>query len=203
MGSNRMISRALLSALLLSLSACLGTTPPSQFYLLEPVSQTERSGPIKPSADQLVIALAPIRIPKYVDRPQMVTAIGKNAYQLSELNRWAEALDDNIARVLAQDLTVLVPAQVLLPNASSRSKLASLRLQVNVLEFHVDAQGQAGLTVQWTITRGDDMIMSRQTSYAEPASKTDYRAMAESLNGCLNRLSRDLAGALRQLPRAG
>lgn len=197
MDSNRIFSLAVLAALLLSLTACLGSTPPSHFYLLEPVDQAERSRPVSEATRNLIIALAPIRIPKYVNRPQIVTAIGKNAYKLNELNRWAEALDDNIARVLAQDLTVLVPAEVVTLNGSSRSKQAAFRVHVNILEFHVDPRGQAGLTAQWNVSRGEQQVVVRQVAYHVPASTTDYRVMVEALNQCLNRLSRDIASALR------
>lgn len=199
MHGNRVIPRLLLSVLFMSLAACLGTTPPAQFYLLEPIAAADQTKLVNEKGERLVVALAPVRIPKYADRPQIVTAVGKNAYKLSELNRWAETLDGNIARVLAQDLSALVPAEVVLPNESSRPKHASVRVSMNILEFYVDPQGVARLTAQWNITRGGELILSRQTSYQTPASTTHYRAMVEGLNECLNRLSRDLAAALRQL----
>ncbi len=46
-------------------------------------------------------------------------------------------------------------------------------------------------------------LLARQGSYREPASATDYRAMAGALNECLNRLSRDMAEALRPLTARG
>ena len=193
------ITRCLLTLpMLLALAGCIGgTTPPSQFYLLEPLKNLEESQP--GAAGRFSIALAPVRIPQYVDRPQIVTATAKNAYHLSELNRWAERLDDNIARVLAQNLSLLVPTDRVTLNASGQNPPTSLRVSVNILQFHVDAQGQAGLTTQWTVAKGGETLLARQASYHEAASTSDYRAMAGALNECLNRLSRDIAEALRTL----
>ncbi len=197
---HRPVSLWLLPVLLLSLSACIGgKSPPSQFYLLEPVKGVE--GFAGDADTGLLIALAPVRIPQYLDRPQMVTATGKNAYHLSETNRWAERLDDNIARVLAQNLNLLVPAEVVLANASSRAQQAKFKVSVTILEFHVDPQGQAGLTAQWSVARGEETVLGRQASYREPASATDYGLMAGALNECLGRLSRDLAADVRSLRR--
>ena len=197
---HRPVSLWLLPVLLLSLSACIGgKSPPSQFYLLEPVKAVEGFG--GGAETGLLIALAPVRIPQYVDRPQMVTATGKNAYHLSETNRWAERLDDNIARVLAQNLNLLVPAEVVLANASSRAQQAKFKVSVTILEFHVGPQGQAGLTAQWSVARGEETVLGRQASYHEPASATDYGLMAGALNECLGRLSRDLAADVRSLRR--
>ncbi len=197
---HRPVSLWLLPVLLLSLSACIGgKSPPSQFYLLEPVKGVE--GFAGDADTGLLIALAPVRIPQYLDRPQMVTATGKNAYHLSETNRWAERLDDNIARVLAQNLNLLVPAEVVLANASSRAQQAKFKVSVTILEFHVGPQGQAGLTAQWSVARGEETVLGRQASYREPASATDYGLMAGALNECLGRLSRDLAADVRSLRR--
>jgi len=194
----RLLAFPLLAALLLALAGCIGgTTPPSNFYLLEPIKTLQGGRPAEPSRRN--IALAPVRIPQYLDRPQMVTATAPNAFALSELNRWAERLDDGIARVLALNLSLLVPTDQVALNASGRNPPDTLRVAVTVLEFHVDPQGQAGLTAQWTVSRGGDTLLTRQSVYREPASATDYRAMAAALNECLNRFSRDMAEALRPL----
>jgi uncharacterized lipoprotein YmbA len=196
---NRLVFLPLLSILLLSLAACIGgATSPSQFYMLEPITGIEPERPVG-AAQKPIIILKSVRIPYYVDRPQIVTATGKNAYHLSELNRWAEALDHNISRVLAQNLTLLVPAEVLFPKNSNTAERTSFRLSINILEFHADPQGQAGLTAQWQITRDDGTVLNRQVSYREPASITDYAVMVKALNECLNRLSRDLADELQRL----
>lgn len=198
MHATRLIYFSLLSCLLLSLTGCIGgSTPPSQFYLLEPMNESETS--TSGVSEKSDIALGPVRIPRYVDRPQIVTASGKNAYQLSELNRWAESLDGNISRVLAQNLSLLTSADVVLVNSSNRATQAQLRISVNILEFHVNPQGQAGLTAQWQIARGDEMQLNRQVSYHSPASKTDYSVMVAALNDCLNRMSRELAASIHQI----
>lgn len=197
MHKNRLVFFPLLSVLLLTLAGCIGgTTSPSQFYMLEPISDHEHKESVG-AAKIPVIILASVRIPHYVDRPQIIIAIGKNAYQLSELNRWAEALDYNISRVLAQNLTILVPAEVVFSDTSTMAERENFRVSVNILEFHVDPQGQAGLTAQWYITRGDGVLVNRQVSYRAPASTSDYRIIVEALNECLNRLSRDLAVELK------
>ncbi|MGZ8239224.1 MAG: PqiC family protein, partial [Methylobacter sp.] len=101
--------------------------------------------------------------------------------------------------VLAQNLTVLVPAEVFFSNTSTTAERTNFRVSVNILEFHADPQGQAGLTAQWQITRGDGASVNRQVSYRAPASSSDYRIIVEALNDCLNRLSRDLAAELQGL----
>ncbi|MGR9036403.1 MAG: PqiC family protein [Gammaproteobacteria bacterium] len=172
------------------------STQPSRFYLLEPIPDQMNNDAIARS--KMLVALAPVRIPQYADRPQIVTATESNVYQLSELDRWAEALDDNITRVLTENLSVLVPAEVLSTRTSNFSKQADFRLSVQILEFYIDPKGQARLTAQWLILHDGNKLLSQQMTYRSPASTDDYRRMVSALNECLNRMSRDMAMALRK-----
>ena len=183
----------LLIGLTLLLVGCVGTTPPAQFYLLEPLTVAETVG--GSVADKPTLALAPVRIPHYLERAQLVTASGKNTYQLDEMNRWAESLDDNITRVMLQELTSLVPADVVLAS-SQRAKQAKLRLLVTILEFHIDPQGQAKLSAQWQVSRGEEVIVSRQSAFQIPANSHDAQIKVQALNQCLNQLNREMAAAL-------
>ena len=53
-----------------------------------------------------VIGLGPIRIPEYLNRPQMVMAVNDNQFLLDEDHRWAERLDQNILIALFKALPV-------------------------------------------------------------------------------------------------
>lgn len=187
------ILRCLSLIALASLNGC-GTTPAAKFYLLE-ASQPANA----PLADATaIVVMAPVRIPRYLDRSQIVSADGHNGYQLSELNRWAEGLDHNITRVLQQDLSQLVPATVLL---SAPAETSTLKLTVTILEFHVDAEGQASLKAQWQISRGNQLLGLHRQNYLKLASNSDYSKMVAGLNACLGQLSGDIATSLQKLPQ--
>ncbi len=201
MNSVRIFLFALILILFTPLSGCvIGSTPPSQFYLLEPIA--ELNEPASTSAPLTSVALAPVRIPRYADRPQIVTAIDRNTYELNELKRWAEALDDNINRVLIQNLSTLVPADVLPVRTANLAKKARYRLNLNILEFHVDPQGTAILNAHWYITEQGKKRSGQRKSYHAPASTTDIKLSVRALNDCLDRLSRDIALQLRQVVQA-
>lgn len=174
------------------LGGCIGGgSAPAQFYLLEPSAEA----PVAAGEGQrIMLLLAPVRIPHYLDRAQIVTATGDNTYQLSEFNRWAEGLDHNIDRVLRQELAKRVPADVV---SSAPAGTASLKLALTIQAFHVDAQGQARLDVQWQLSREQQLLSVHQQSYRQPASTDDYRVIVAALNACLHEMSRDLANDVR------
>lgn len=176
-------------------TACLGNSPKASFFLLEPQIGPQTESPV--TADW-ALAVAPVKIPPYLQRSQLVTALGQNGYRLDEMNRWAESLDDNITRVMLQDLTGLLAADVV-PAASRRGKQALYQLSVTVLEFHIDPQGRANLSAQWQIIRGGEAVLSRQTSYRQPAETDDVAMQVQALNRCLAQLERDIARVLQGL----
>lgn len=184
---------------LLLQTACIGTTPPSQFYMLEPLAADSENLSNLGQA-RLILALVPVKIPHYLDRSQMVNAAGKNTYQLDELHRWAERLDENMTRVMLQDLTQLIPADVVL-TTSKHAQHAELRLMVNVLEFHVDPQGQAWLMAQWQVNQGDKVLLSQQGSYHQALAGSDVSLKVQALNQCFNQLNQDIASAISGLKR--
>lgn len=194
MSMSQPIQRLFLCALLFLQAACIGTTPPSQFFLLEPVAPDSHSAAVG-TTNQPAISLAPIRIPRYLDRAQIVTASGPNTYQLDEWHRWAESLDDNMTRVLLQNLSVMVPADVVVQRHDRGSEM---RLAVTILEFHIDPEGQAVLSAQWQLSKGNETVLRQQNNYKLPAPKDDVPAQVQVLNQCLNQLSRDISSAVKR-----
>ena len=146
--------------------------------------------------------MGPIRIPEYLDRPQIVTAQGRNTYRLDEQHRWAERLDDNLSRVLVKNLETLVPARQVLANTSDRGQPADFRVAVDILEFHMESDGQALLSAQWRIRKGSQTLSSQTSTLRVAAVAGDYESQVAALNQCVNRLSRIIARTILQLPKA-
>src|SRR5215468_10622748 len=84
------------------LSGCGGSAP-SRFYTLDPTAVPEGA-----PAASYAVAVGPVSIPAAVDRPQFVVQSAPNRVSLDEFNRWAGPLDENIARVVAGNLSVLL-----------------------------------------------------------------------------------------------
>ena len=100
-----MVLRFLIISLVLMLTAC-GSTTPSKFYLLTSKQATSRP---KVAKSRQIIGLGPVTLPRYLDQDQMVTRVKSQEVHLAEYHRWAEPLDDNVERVLNDDLTTLLP----------------------------------------------------------------------------------------------
>ena len=132
----RFAAIATLSALAALAAGC--ASPPSRFYTL--------SGTATPAAtsSNLSVAVGPVSIPAEVDRPEIVVSTGPNQVQLDEFNRWASPLQDNIARVIAENLVAMLgtPRVALFPQTLSAD--ADYRVAIEVQTFR-SAPGEAAV----------------------------------------------------------
>src|SRR5664279_3044471 len=93
-----------LAIFMVLLTGC-ASSPSSKFYQLNPgQNKTSVTGDVSLDQSQ-VIAIGPVRIPDYLDRPQIVTRSGKNELKLSEFDRWAGSLESDVNRVLVEDIS--------------------------------------------------------------------------------------------------
>jgi uncharacterized lipoprotein YmbA len=146
-----------------------------------------------------VIGLGPIRIPEYLNRPQMIVAIADNQYRLSEDNRWAEPLDQNISLALFKALPLQLGTDRIVRFPWSQRQVIDYQIGIDILEFNVDAKGQSSLIAQWFVKRKDQPTIDRRSAYKFPASTTDYAVMVKAQSQCLTKLGLEISDTLRQL----
>jgi uncharacterized protein len=179
------------------LVAGCGSTPASRFYTL-----SASPGPAAPSSD-LSLAVGPVTVPAAVDRPQIVVSTGPNQVRLDEFNRWASPLQNNIARVVAENLVAMLGTPRVTISPLTLSAGADYRAAIEVQRFDSALGEAAMLDVVWTVTRArDGTSQTGRTTVREPTTAQDYDALAAAHSRALARLSRDIADAVQALDRA-
>lgn len=188
-------------AALLGLAGCAGNTP-SRYYFLSPL--VEAGGAAAPGGSR-TIGVGPVRLPDYLNRPQIVTRTGPNEFTVAEFNQWGGPLEAEVGRVLAENLATLLPADRVALFPWSMPYPAQYRVQVAVVRFEADAAGSVGLTARWSILGKDgrDALRTVQSSLREEAGGTEYEATVAAMSRALAGLSREIAAALLGLPPGG
>ena len=191
------LALGIVGGVLLGLEAC--TSTPSRFYLLNSLSTSEPMA--VPAAPQgPVIGVGPITLPKYLDRPQIVTRASRNQLTLGEFDRWAEPLQDNVSRVLAENLARLIPTDHILLNPGPRSTPVDYQVTVEVRQFDGGLGGESTLLARWSILDGAEReLFNRMVHLHAPSGGQGYEAMVVVMNQMLDTLSRDIATAIQNL----
>lgn len=191
-----------LAVLALAVGSCFGAKKdPSQFYVLNSaaVDGTAGAAGSAGSVEGKIIGVGPVRFPAYLDRPQMVTRISDVQVTVSEFERWAESPELNFTAVLARNLEV----QLGTPRIATFPWIAGVdyAVRIEVHRFERDASGTTELECRWVIIDSDrEPVVSAESSFREPAADATTDAAVAALSRTVERLSVEIAGALRQLP---
>ncbi len=191
----RGIVLAALAGVLL-LTGCARTASVSYYQLsaLEAV----RNVPATTEAGKMVIGIGPVRLPEYLDRPQIVTRLTPNRLQLADSHRWAEPLSENIPRVMGENLSALLGTDRIVLHLWPTSRATDYQLLVEVLYFENESDGAARLVVRWSVKGKDGGIVlpERRSSHQAPAASRDQEGQVTALNVALGSLCREIAQAL-------
>jgi uncharacterized protein len=185
--------------LTLLLNGCMRDSKPVQFYMLSANSGNTAAVRFPASTQGTVIGLGPIRIPEYLNRPQMIVAITENQYRLFEDHRWAERLDQNISLALFKALPRQLGTDRIVRYPWSQRQVVDYQVGIDILEFNVNASGQSRLVAQWFIKHKDKSAIDTRSIYQFPASTTDPEVMVKAQSQCLTKLGQEISEALRQL----
>ena len=180
-----------------ALAAGCGTSPPARFYTLAPTAIPATT------ASTLLVAVGPVTVPAVVDRPEVVVSTGTNELRLDDFNRWGSPLQDNLQRVIAENLVAILgtPRVILFPQ-----QLASdpdYRVAVEIRTFDSTLGKTAAVDAVWTIRRTrDGRTETGRTTARESVSDGSYEALAAAHSRAVGRLSLDIANAIRAMPPA-
>jgi uncharacterized protein len=186
----RIVYFAAVFALSTELYACASAPP--RFYTLDAAATA--SGLPATGGN---VSVGPITIPASVDQPQFVTQDGPNQVDVDEFNRWAAPLNDSIARVIAQNLAVLLgtPNVAVGPLANF---IPDYAVAIDVQSFESVRGQRTELDAVWTIrdkVRG--VTRSGRTSANETVANDSFDALAAAHSRALAMLSDDIAKAIR------
>ena len=112
-------------------------------------------------------------MPKHLDRDQIVTQTTNYEISLSEFDRWAEPLNENFARVLAENLSVLVPTDRVYVDPWSRSAPIDYQVTVDVSRFDVQPDKEVVMAARWSVVDPQTRrtVLSLKSTFEEaPAS---------------------------------
>ena len=192
---------------LLVLSGCLGSTPPTQFYLVPPLSAPDTPPPASAGRRDLTLGVGPVTVPPYLDRSQIVTRTSRAKLVVADFDQWAGPLADTIARVLSENLSILIPTERVVLHPWSRTLDPDYQVTVEVLQFERGPGNQVVLAARWSLLDRDGKELVLRTSRLnQAASGADYEATATAMGRALEVLAQDIATTLRSMaqpaPRA-
>jgi uncharacterized lipoprotein YmbA len=180
-----------------------GTSPPTRFYILNDIAPAAaappatRAGPAAPapssSPTPLPVQLGPVAIAPELDRPELVTRSGPNRVRVADFERWAAPLDDQVRRVLSDDLAArLAPGLILgadVPAASQPHRTLGIAID----EFYGDDSCAVSLRAGWSLWRPNAGSLHGTEQLQIPASAPCGEQLPAAMSRALAALADRLA----------
>jgi uncharacterized lipoprotein YmbA len=133
--------------LLAAVEACT-TSPNSRFFTLAPQPVAASAG-----RSPATVAVKPVELAKYLDRPQIVRHSNAYELQISDLERWGEEMRDMVTRVVIENLSLRLPASQVVGTSGSLTIRADVTVEVDISRFDADQNGKVFLDARSAVQR--------------------------------------------------
>jgi uncharacterized lipoprotein YmbA len=181
--------------------AACSTTPPVAYYTLNTLPEMQQEIPAAVMDDTLAIGIGPVEFPKFLDRPQIVTRKSQNQIEVSEFHRWAGSFPGDFSRVLAKNISILLPSDRVAVYPWGEQFSPTYRIKLDVEQFDGQLGERVVLEVTWMVTdqEGTKKLVVRKSLIEEPVSDKTYEALVVAESHALATLSRTIVQEIRKL----
>ena len=171
----------------------------TQYFVLAPVGAAA-IGVSTPSTAQLSLGVGPIQFPDYLKRPGVVTRASSDRLMVSDEKRWGEPLDRNFESTLCQNLSQMLGTQRIITYPWYADTHVDYQVEVWVVHFEANENGQSQMTAVWTIKDGrDGSVLASSRTTANSPVQGDDTAGSGALSQDLGEMSRQIADRIAQL----
>jgi uncharacterized lipoprotein YmbA len=173
---------------------------PSRFFALAPLPRTDQRAEDSAGTSALALAIGPVNFPGYLDRRGLVKRLSQNRFAVADNDLWAEPLEENFSRVLAQNLSILLQTDRVVAYPWERNQRPTYQVQVEVLRFEPNTEQVVELWARWNILdQTKKTIRLKESYWTQPAKDKSTEASVAALSETVADLSREISRALREI----
>ncbi|MBW2493648.1 MAG: membrane integrity-associated transporter subunit PqiC [Deltaproteobacteria bacterium] len=191
---------AAIAAASLALS-CLGSSPNVSLYTMNAVTDS----PIAGDPDGVAIGVGPIRVPRYLDRPQWVTrsAGSTSRLEVNDFRRWAGGFSSNVLSVLGENLGAKLGTQRVVVYPVQAPFPLDYRIAVDFHAFEGIGGEALELRANWVIRAGsgEGGPWSGQSTMRRSIAGGGPDALVAAHNEALDLLADAIAARIESLPK--
>lgn len=175
-----------------------GTTPPSNFYTLSSLPNSEQKVK-ETNCHDVTIAVGRITFPDYLQQENIVTRTSPNKLVVDEFNRWGGAISEDFGRVFALNLSRQLNIDSVFPYPVSENFDVMYRVGVDVQQFDGELGEIAYLDVVWSIydTADEKTIEIRHSRFKQDIAGANYEQYVVAQSKLVVALSDEVASEFK------
>lgn len=196
----RMVALYMFFGLVFSGCISVPNSPTPRFYMLKTAIDNQACQKFNITSN-VIIGLGPVKIPEYQNRPQIVTQNKDRMLTFAEFDRWGEPLDLAVARIINENLIVMLPGVNL--QSYPWNLVIPVRYQVimDVTQLESELDKDLLFTAQWSILdlENKGIVFTKRSEFRQQIKPDNYSGLADTLSLACASLSSEIAEALASL----
>ncbi len=199
-GINNFSSKLLSTICIILLSGfflgCIGGTSPKSLYYV--FSSSQKLSAVHSFTNDYSLGVGPIKIPEFLERPQIVTRQQQNLLQINEFHRWGDSLEAQITNVLVENLSTLLNTPRVITYPWIRPFSPDYQLYIDFRRFDGNPEDSVIMDAIWRVvdTKNNKALLTRHISQIVPTHGKGYKPYVIALNAALEKLSQEIANSL-------
>lgn len=213
--NKEMILKGFVLSVFLMLSACSAGISSIDYYILEiphvsvegmqgsentqgshekyeALQDTEDNIEIDMNLNGSLISILPIAVPRYLDRPQLVTRNGEVGIFIDESNRWGETLPLGIVRILSNSLTYNLSDIKTWAMPLRMGSTPDYTIQVEIINLEGSLEGTVKLKALWILQKDGKKIW--QSTYEQSlVTGATYSSYVQAYASLIDKLGEEMA----------
>jgi uncharacterized lipoprotein YmbA len=151
------------------------------------------------------IGVGPVRIPDYMDRPQMITRGKDGLLNVAQFERWAELVDAAMMRMIDENLMLMLPAAHVVKFPWGIDIPVRYQVAMDVVEMDADLEKDLEMVVRWQVmdAASRQAVFSKRSELVQAITPHDYFGLNEALSAATAALSSEIAEQLSIVAKRG
>jgi uncharacterized protein len=190
----KVLRLASLTVAIIVLANCAARAPFPRFFVLTPTSE-----PISSHRGGTTVFVRRVEVPAYLTRLSLVTMRGGSEAHYAETARWAEPLDQGVARAVAENLNRRSGITAFGFSPSAPPGPHRYDVQIRLESFEGTDSGEVVFAAHWQVLTTDgSSVASRRTEIRRNGwTPGDYPGLVKLLSDAIAEMSGQIARAIR------
>lgn len=156
--------------------------------------------PIELSSD-FAVAVSEVKIPDFLNRPQIVTQDKDHQLRFAQFHRWAEPLNEGLTRVVKDNISRILPRAKIVGYPLDFPTEMIFRLDMQVTRFEIDLSGDLHLVVQWAVVDVGypKNTVLRRSEFRLPVENGNYSGAVKALSAVCASLSGQISQVIYEM----
>jgi uncharacterized lipoprotein YmbA len=191
-----------ISVLLLNGCVSVSNSPNPRLYSLYVPAAANPERKINLSGN-VIVGIGPVRIPEYINRPQIMISNKDKTIAYDEFNRWAESLDFAIERLINEDLAFITSGASFQMFPWDFAVAVKYQVIVDVIQLENNSNQDLSFVAQWSIVdlEKKHAVFTKRSELRQDITPHNYLGLSEAISVAVMSLSTEVARELALLSK--